>query len=357
MDVKTVRVLSFDGGGMRGYLSLKFFQLFLQQWGIAPNEIWKYFDVIAGTSIGGIQALGYAYGATPEEMEGFFTEKGKWIFTIRSITDLGFCDASNPSNRPNLAQKLGLVALDEPLYQSACPATGYPQDSNYGNVILNQLLASYFGTSTMQDLKTKVVIPSYRYDSQSYVNISNDSSTNMFVGQNNLITDTALATSAAPVYLPSRTFGETPHEYIDGGVYQNNPAGIALSLGRALKPKSNRFCVLSLGTGLGEMGFDTSDTNKAQLSAADSAVVRTFKLFNMSSTGGQESVDFDLKLRAKNPFEQLHYYRFQPKLDQTMDTELDNSDPAFLQYLAATATDHYRNDSININNFLGHLIA
>lgn len=354
MDPNTVRVLSLDGGGMRGYLSLKFLQLFIQQWGINPNELWKYFDVIAGTSIGGIQALAYANGGSPDEMEPFFTDKGKWIFTIRSAFDIGFCDASLPSNRPNLAQKLALVALDEPLYKSACPATGYPQDSNYGNVILKQELTNYFATSTMLDLKTKVVIPAYRYDTQSYINISNDSSTGMFVGQNNLISDTALATSAAPVYLPSINFGDPTHEYIDGGVYQNNPAEIALSLGRALKPRSNRYCVLSLGTGIGEMGFDTTNT---ELTAADSSVTRIFKLFDIASTGGQESVDFNLKMRANHTLEQLYYYRFQPKLDPSMDTELDNSDASFLSYLATTATDHFNTDSVDINNFLGHLTA
>lgn len=355
MDPNTVRILSLDGGGMRGYLSLKFLQLFVQQWGIPGADLWKYFDVIAGTSIGGLQALAYANGGSPEELESFFTEHGQWIFTIRSIGDIGFCNASYPSNRPNLVQKLGLVALDEPLYKSACPAPGYPQDSNYGNVILQQELINYFGNSTMQDLKTKVVIPAYRYDTQSYVNISNDSSTGMFVGQSNLISNTALATSAAPVYLPSMNFGEPTHEYIDGGVYQNNPAEIALSLGRALKPRSNRYCVLSLGTGIGEMGFYSGD--EALLTAADSAITRIFKLFDIAATGGQESVDFNLKMRANHTLEQLYYYRFQPKLDQNIDTELDNSDPSFLTYLANTAINHFNDDSVEINNFLGHLTA
>jgi patatin-like phospholipase/acyl hydrolase len=62
MDINTIRALEFDGGGVRGYLSLKFFQRFVQQWGINPNELWKYWNVISGTSIGGIMALFIAFG-------------------------------------------------------------------------------------------------------------------------------------------------------------------------------------------------------------------------------------------------------------------------------------------------------
>ena len=89
MDTNTIRVLSLDGGGVRGYLSLKFLQRFVAQWGINPNELWKYFDVICGTSIGGIQALAYAYGKSTQDLEPFFREKAKKVFTIRTATDVG----------------------------------------------------------------------------------------------------------------------------------------------------------------------------------------------------------------------------------------------------------------------------
>lgn len=80
-----------------------------------------------------------------------------------------------------------------------------------------------------------------------------------------------------------------------------------------------------------------------------------FSLFSKSSTGGQESINFGLQLRANFGIEEFNYYRFQPILDSTINTELDNSDPAFLQYMADTATQAYANDSINITTFLNHL--
>ncbi len=359
MDTNTVRVLSLDGGGVRGYLSLKFLQRFIQQWGIKSDELWKYFDVITGTSIGGIQALGYAYGRSPEYLEPFFRDQAKRVFTIRSILDIGQCNTSYDSNRPSIAQKVILIGQNDPFYKSACPTTGYPQDSNYGHVILNKVLVDNFGTDKLRDLKTKVIIPAYQDDTSTYVNFSNYSNSNMFIGKDESIVDVARATSAAPVYLPSHKFGNPEHVYIDGGVYQNNPSEIALSLGKALKPTANRACVFSLGTGIGEMGFDEVSTFlKAQdTSNADSGVARIFSLFDIASTGGQESVDFNLKFRANNTLEQLYYYRFQPKLDKNLDTELDNSDVAFLDYMETTANTHFNNDTDNINNFLGHLTA
>ena len=208
MDINTVRVLSLDGGGVRGYLSLKFLQRFIQQWGINPNELWKYFDVITGTSIGGIQALGYAYGKSPDELENFFLQEAKRIFTIRTVP-VG-CNTDSDSNRPNLAQKVALILTSDPFYKSACaPDAG---NSNYGDNILQQTLVNIFSTDTLQSLKTKVLIPAYEKDTSKYTIFSNyvDS---MLVGSNDQIVDVARATSAAPVYLPKYSFNS--HNYIE----------------------------------------------------------------------------------------------------------------------------------------------
>lgn len=344
MHNNTIRVLSLDGGGVRGYMSLKFLQRFITDWGIAGNELWKYFDVIAGASIGGIQALSYAYGKSPDEVESFFLEKAKRIFTIRSIP-IG-CDTSNNSNRPSLVQKLAFVILNDPFYASPCaPNAG---NSNYGSNILQSTLVENFGDYTLQALKTKVLVPAYEKDRSRYVVFSNyvDS---MFIGPDAKIVDVARATSAAPVYLPKYSFNS--HVYADGGLFQNNPTEFALSLARMLKPMATRTCVLSLGTGIGEMGFDGASVPDE----TDSAIADMFSLFNVAATGGQESISYNLRLRSRRTLERLYYYRFQPMLDPAINTELDNSDASFLTYLTNTANNYYTNTQADITNFLGHL--
>lgn len=352
MDRNTVRVLEFDGGGVRGYLSLKYFQAFLAMWGINPNEIWKYFDVIAGTSIGAIQALSYAFGKSPDEIEPFFLEKSKRIFTTRSVP-IG-CDTGNDSNTPNALQKGILILQNDPFYKSPC-AVGEagPQDtgSNFGSNILHQTLVDNFGDSLMSSLKTKVIIPAYEKDTDKYVVFSNYPNSTFFIGENEKIVNVARATSAAPVYLPKHGFNG--HDYADGGMYWNNPTNAALSLAMKMKPRANRACVLSIGTGLGARGFQ----NDVKSNTDTSTISDIFSLFDIASVGGQESVDFDLKLRSSGTLERLYYHRWQPKLDSSFNTELDNSKPEFLEYMAKTAKDQFAANIAPITKFIAHLEA
>jgi len=114
MDVNTIRIFSFCGGGTKGYGSNRFMQKFLHQWGIPQTDFWKYIDVICGTSIGSILASGYAYGKTPDYMEGFFLNNAKRIFTNRTAAEVaaGNHNASLDSNRPDYLSKLASIALD-----------------------------------------------------------------------------------------------------------------------------------------------------------------------------------------------------------------------------------------------------
>lgn len=369
-DPNTIRILSFDGGGERGYLSLNFFQKFVQLWGIDPATIAQQFDVICGTSIGGIMALSLAFGLTPAELLPFFTSTdlltrgGPYIFSLSSVL---------PSIRPPLAAKIALVLADTPFYQSS------GLDANlYGSGLLASNLRNQFESNTLQNLKTNVIIPSYNSGPPSnpvgegtYVMFSNLNYPD-FIGQNALISDVALATSAAPIYLPLATLtGDTSgDEYIDGGVYQNNPASFGRTLAQMIKPNANRCCVLSLGTGIGEIGFDPGNPSiidsrvdpkmlkmfESNTLAFDS-IQTIFALFGIAATGGQESVAKALSLESSYTLDQLYYYRFQPMLDPNLNTELDNTDPEILTYYEDTATDYFNEDIENIATFLGHLTA
>lgn len=357
MNPCTLRVLSLDGGGERGYLSTKWIQLFLQQAGIAGNEIWKYFDVIAGTSIGGIAALGYATGQTPEVLESFFVTKGPRIFTIRTVP-IG-CTADTDSNTPNNGQKAALIVLNDPFYKSPESCSG---SANFGSDILYKTLTDTFGAATtMQDVKTNVLIPAYQLidgttDSGAFSLFSNVGSP-FFRGQSSLITDVAKATSAAPVYLPSVTSGGKV--YLDGGLYCNNPAQLALNLAKSLKPTASRFCVLSVGTGIGQMKFydQPGGPTDPAIDIGFDTIQQIFGLFNVATTGGQEQVDTALKMESQNTLSNLFYYRFQPTLDPTLNTDLDSTKPDILAYYAKVAKDSFDADNAAISNFIGHLTA
>jgi predicted acylesterase/phospholipase RssA len=228
---KTVRILSLDGGGMRGYLSATFLKRFCVQAGIAANQLFNSFDIITGTSIGGVQALGYAFGKSPDEMLQFFSSKGASIFYYNSILPLS-------------AYKFSVI-MGLPTY----PTTFYGQAS------LQAALETVFGTILkLSDLPGKVIIPSWDAGQDSSTIFSNITGFEPFMtGANTEVVNVGLATSAAPLYFPSALVsGET---LIDGGVYQNNPVTTAFSVARQLFPQATRLCVLSVGTGVAHNAF------------------------------------------------------------------------------------------------------
>lgn len=352
-DSNTVRILQIDGGGARGYMSLCFLKDFVDLWGIDPTTIASHFDVVCGTSAGGIIALMIAAGLTPDEMLEFYTADVPYVFSLTSLS---------PSVRPIFEAKIALVLASIPIYQSSGPTA-----SDYGHGKLVSRLQSIFGGTTLQQLNSNVVIPVYELDTSTYKIFSNLNYPE-FSGQNLLVSDVALATSAAPAYFPSWTIGD--HAYIDGGTYNNNISQIGKFTAQSLKPNSNRSCVLSIGTGIGEMGFDTIPGNSILKKALmkglmenpsiftpESTVALLFALFDIAQTGAQESIALGLALEAKYVNNQSSHYRFQDRLDLELNTELDNTDPDILVYYQSTEQSIWETDINNITTFLGKLTA
>lgn len=347
MDTNTLRVFSFCGGGTKGYGSNRFMQKFLHEWGIPQADFWKYVDVMCGTSIGAILASGYSFGKTPDYMESFFLNDAKRVFTIRTATDVatGSHNASEDSNRPNVVQKLGLIATDDPFYKSAY------EDSNYGSNILQQVLVDNFGTNTLANLKTPVVIPAYEEDMKRYVVFSNFNDPAYFIGNNESIVNVCRASSAAPVYLPAHNFNG--HFYSDGGVYANDAILAAINVGLTVKPHATRIVIVDVGTGIGNMSFDGSGTE----TGISHAAVRLFGIMNVAMTGAEEWSRYYLDYLSNRLARDVYYYKFQPKFPEDFPNELDNSTPAWFSTLANLIDTHYANESDKISSILAHLTA
>jgi predicted acylesterase/phospholipase RssA len=341
---KTVRILSLDGGGCRGYFSACFLERFLNQWGVPQDKIFEKFDVITGTSIGGIQALAYAKGVTPSLLKTFFTEKSPWIFTIRSAQDVvsGSNNASQPSNRPNTFQKAVMLTTSDPFYKAV------NETSNYGDSRLKSELATVFGESSMNQLAVPTLVPAFEQTTQTPVLFSNVDLPGLR-GQTEFVRNIALATGSAPAYFPPAVFGTG--SYIDGGVFQNNPSVLGLQVGKMLYPSAKRYCVLSVGTGLGDVGFHTP-AGQVQPSGG---IVQLFQLIGLEIAAAQEAnhkvLDFLSSLTEINIF----YYRFQMPLDPNQDTELDNSTPALFAYLETAMNSLYNADAFAIGQFISRL--
>lgn len=359
MSACTLKILEIDGGGERGYIPSQWLLRFIRRWGIDPATLWQQFDMICGASVGGMLALAYAAGIDPNTIDLFFTEKGPYVFTIRSnplTCSFGGISGNSPSNTPNLAQKLAFITAEEPFYATGGGCT------TYGSTYFYNTLTDLLGTTTLQDLKTNVVIPAYQplqYDvgwgKSGVFRYFSNLNLPYLTGQNELAVNVAKATSAAPVYLPAVTFGG--NTYMDGGLYNNNPAQVALNAMMAIKPLATKACVLSLGTGLGSMQFVDDGSVLPSQRGITRAVSNLFSLFDISSTGAQEAVNVGLQLVASNTLTNLYTYRFQPTLDPALDTGLDNTSPEILAYYRTVAETSFNNDLPAIDNFLGHLMA
>jgi patatin-like phospholipase/acyl hydrolase len=207
------KIMTFDGGGIRGALTIRLLLKLLKKFPKLVEET----DLFAGTSTGAFIALGLANGMDPEKLAKLYSEKnGRYIFT--------------------------------PEYFSAFRP-------KYDNKHLKKLLHSIFPENlALKDLNTHVVIPSFRViDSLKIQNFSPGSWYPVFFNNfpnsntaDNCVIDVALASSAAPVFFPSYK------DYIDGGVIANNPSTTAISFAVSRsggKQDLEDLSLLSIGTG------------------------------------------------------------------------------------------------------------
>ncbi|HVK98504.1 MAG TPA: patatin-like phospholipase family protein [Dongiaceae bacterium] len=214
------RILSLDGGGVRGLLSATLLDQLEQR---VPGFL-SQVDLIAGTSTGGIIACGLGHGLTPEQICQFYYNRMPAIFADSLLDDcLDVC---------------GLVG------------------AQYSLTNLKRELKKVFGNTRLGELRCRVVIPAFDLDQKApgkhrhwrpryFHNFPCEHSY-----PDEKVVDVALRTSAAPTYFP------TVDGYVDGGVIANNPAMVALShaLDQSLpmpqRPGLDEIRLLSLGTGL-----------------------------------------------------------------------------------------------------------
>jgi len=233
--------------------------------------------------------------------------------------------------------------------------------SLYSQTPLANLINSNFGTDTLNNYQTNVLVPAFqRSNANGTTNVpvyfSNIPSTIVpyLSGQTELSANVALATSAAPVYFPPALFNGCT--YVDGGIFLNNASALALSAQRAVNPIANRFCVLSIGTGLGSIGYIPGEP--AVSGPIDN--LNTIKMvMDVSMAIPPEGVSIEQQIIASYTVGNFYYCRLQYPIDlnQEPDSSLDNSDPAFIQYMQDSATQYFNNNIENITNFIGHFFA
>jgi uncharacterized protein len=276
------RILTFDGGGIRGLVTLA---LLRRLEGQAPGLL-KSADFFAGTSTGGIIALGLAAGKSVDELIALYQNNGSQIFDdswLRDIRDLG-----------------GLAGAE------------YDQEP------LGDLLRGIFADMRLKDLSKRVLIPSFNLNDGSGGEAKrswNPKFFHNFPGSDSdgdeSVVDVALATSAAPTYFPSH------RTYVDGGVVANNPSMAALAQTQDSRnaeplPALNEIYILSLGTGTNLSFIDGSDH--------DWGVAQWAKpLINLLLDASMGIADYQCRYLLKN-----NYRRIAPVFPNNINIKLDD---------------------------------
>ena len=196
MDEKKVfKILSIDGGGIKGLYSATILQHLEDKFG---KSISDYFDMLCGTSTGGLIALGLSQKLPAKEMATFYEEKGPLIFPKR---------------------RLGMGLFKQIFWKG-----------KYSDVELRKALEEKFHDTRIGQSHNLLCIPAYLItearpwvfkkdhgdEGGDYPPLSRDN--------NAKYVDVGLATSAAPTYLPMAELTDYDHkQFVDGGVWANNP--------------------------------------------------------------------------------------------------------------------------------------
>jgi patatin-like phospholipase/acyl hydrolase len=215
------RILSMDGGGIRGILTARLLsRIETEIPGFSSSA-----DLYAGTSTGSILAIGLAKKLTPKELVNLYVENGPLIFADDILHRIG-----------DLGGLTGAKYTTENRFDGIHPTIG--------DITLSELLPKNVLVTTFQLDSKSPIAPApgpRRWKAKFFHNFPGDDGD----GGERAI-DVIMRSSAAPVYFPIY------QGFIDGGVVANNPSMCALA--QALHPKTGKqdireVLLLSLGTG------------------------------------------------------------------------------------------------------------
>ncbi|QDT00734.1 CBASS cGAMP-activated phospholipase [Adhaeretor mobilis] len=207
------QILSLIGGGIRGAFITSYLKELEQKLG---RPIAESFDLIAGTSTGGIIAAGLALGMSAEQMHDFYVRYGEQIFTPRP-----------PYKAKRLMRFIFPVAnwvfrektgsgLDSAFRARYCPHA------------LQTAFDEGFGDRTLKSVEfTRLIIPSVNL-SRGEPHIFRSRHLPLGVRDSNLkVSDVVIAATAAPTYFPHRQIRD--EAFVDGGVWAADPSMLAFS--------------------------------------------------------------------------------------------------------------------------------
>jgi patatin-like phospholipase/acyl hydrolase len=311
------RILSIDGGGLRGIIPLQVIKQIEQ---ITGEPIHKSFDLIAGTSTGGLLACALTlqdYKSletdtrkyTLEQIESIYKERGKEIF---------------PKTTGYFKRKAeGLRKLFNPQFDVTN---------------LEKVLLDYFGDNRITSCLRPIFISSYNIHRNLPIFFTTREAS-IFPDKNSKLIEICRATSAAPTYFASHNFKYNSENIIcvDGGVIMNNPSiGALIEVlgnsdykhykmdGKNLQLKD--ISILSLGTGRANKMLNSTDSkNWGRLNWIK-------PIIDISTGGPVKIAHQQIETIYKSSGLDKNYLRVDIDIDEEF-SEMSDSSDATMEYL------------------------
>ena len=307
--MRRINVLSIDGGGIRGIIPATL--LAALEDGIG-RELHEVFDLIAGTSTGGIIALGVGTTANagkpyrPADLGRLYVENGPAIFEKDLLTPI----------KSFFGPKYSPAALERTLQR-------FFGDTDFASALIPLLICSY-------DLAEQLP---YFFKSHR---IASDPTYNWKARE------TARATSAAPTFFPPLllTRDGKEHALVDGGIFVNNPAMAAYSEALNLYPDDSEFFIVSVGTG------DRDDRIKYATAKDWGLIGWARQIIPVMMDSASEAVDYELDSVLGTAATRRHF-RLQPRLTIAAN-EMDDTTPENLRNLKLEAEEFLQKNTLTV---------
>lgn len=213
-DPRVRRILTIDGGGLKGTIPAAFLAALEEH---IDRPLHEYFDLIVGTSTGGIIAAGLAMGMSAREILAIYEKDGPCIFPTTTWYSRTL------------------------IWMKGWVRARYPAS------ILRSTLTRHFGATRIGEARTRLVIPSWEPEGQTVYVWKTRHCGRFHFDHKRQIVEALISTASAPTYFASaHKSGGTG--LIDGGVWANNPMYIAAveALG-VLKWRAEALRMLALG--------------------------------------------------------------------------------------------------------------
>jgi len=349
MEKKKIRILSIDGGGIRGILPgviLTFIEERLMAKEGKDVRLSDYFDMIAGTSTGGILTCTYLVPAL--DSNGKPTNRAK--LTAREAVNI-YLDRGDDIFNLTFWQKM--------------KSKGGLADEKYDSSQLEKALKDYFGETLLSELLKPCLITSYDIKSrraQFFNQIdAKNSPTHDFK-----VRDVARATSAAPTYFEvsrvNSVFG-SPYPLIDGGVFANNPSMCAYAEARSTafsrvlndpektdNPFAKDMIIVSIGTGSTSKPYEYDK-------AKDWGVIQWIQpIIDIMMSGNSETVNYQLRKIWETTGTPENYIRLEPSLYEA-NNEMDDASAKNLKALHEAGLKFVTDNEKLLDSVVDKLIA